>query len=153
MGRLSNEKKKKLLIIERERIILDELLKSGFIIEQDIIDLLREDLSFGLVTPNDRKNSRDQVLKNIFNCPFLLCDQERLSLNMKKLLPSILKCRYDIEHEVLEYLLKIGEISKEEFESELDMLEYCYYKSSFDGKEILKNGHVKDVVDNVIRVR
>ena len=72
---------------------------------------------------------------------------------MKKLLPSILKCRYDIEHEELEYLLKIGEISKEEFESELDMLEYCYYKSSFDCKEILKNGHVKDVVDNVIRVR
>jgi len=153
MGRLSSVKKKKLLIIERERIILGTLFKSGFIIEQDVINLLREDINFGLIIPNDRNNSREQALKNIFNCPFLLCDQSGLSLNMKKLLPSILKCRYDMEQEELEFLFKIGEISKEEYESELDMLEFCYYKSSFDGKEILKNGHVKDVVDNVIRVR
>lgn len=151
MGKLTNQKKLELLKIKKYRKILEMYLKEKIVDESDIIDLLRFNSSY--VFLKDDCNSKRQMLKNIFNCPFLLCDQPSLSLNMKKILPFILKCRYDMEMEEIELQFELGYISKVELDYNVDMLKFCYYESSMDGKSILKEGHAKRVVDNIVRVK
>lgn len=153
MGRLTNEKKSKLLKIETERTILSMHLENNFIEEGDLINLLKVNYDYGFPNLNQKNSYKLKILRNIFNCPFLLCDQKNLSIEMKKVLPIFLGCRYAMEKEELESQYKLGYLNKEELEKELDMLDFCYYKSSFDGKNILKEGHVKDVSGNMLRYR
>ena len=81
----------------------------------------------------------------------MLCDQDILSLSIKKILPIFLDSRYKIEQDELKYQYNEGYITKELYEKELDELKFIFYKSSLDGKNILKTGHVLNVCDNVIR--
>lgn len=145
MANLTKSKKLKLLKIERERLYISNLLENNILTDEDILYLIKKDASYGLV---ETKNKSKLYLKDIFNCPFLLCDQDYLSLNMKKLLPYLLDARYKAEQEELNYQYKEGFLSKEELDKQLDELLFVYYKSSQDGKNILKTGHVVDVVDN-----
>ena len=153
MGRLTNAKKIKLLKIEKARIKLAVELKNGLITEEDIILLARKNNSYVFKDGNKKTSYKKIVLKDIFNCPFLLCDQPYLSINIKKILPYFLDARYKTEQDELKYQFDECYISKEEYEKELDELEFVYYKSSNDGKSILKTGHVIDVKSNIIKTR
>lgn len=151
MGRLTNSKKIKLLRIEKARLQLAIDLRNGLITEEDIIKLGTKDVNYGF--KYGKTNYKLSVLKSIFNCPSILCDQEYLSLSIKKILPLFLDSRYRTEQDELKYQYEEGYISKEEYEKELDELEFVYYKSSLDGKNILKTGHVREVKDNKIKIR
>lgn len=153
MGRLTNSKKIKLFSIEKARIMLSIELKNGLITEGDIIKLGTKNIDYGFKYTNKNHNYKQSVLRNVFNCPFLLCDQDNLSLCIKKILPVFLESRYKTEQDELKYQYEQCYLSKEEYEKELDELEFVYYKSSLDGKNILKTGHVSDVKDNKIKIR
>ena len=150
MGRKVSEKTLMLLKIERARIEVKADLYNGLINEADIYSLFNCGLEFGLSKSTNVKVKR---LKEIFNCPFLLCDQDILSLDMKRLLPMMLKSKYTTEVEELYKLYEEGLISPEELLEKKELIKFVFYKSSKDGKEILKNGHVKQVKDNVLRVK
>ena len=147
---LENEKELKSKI-NQARSVLNIRLQNGFITESDIIHLLYENQNFSLMMA---KNSHKlNTLKEIFNSPFILCDQENLSMNIKKLLPLLLQCRYEMEIKELNNFLESGFISKEEYENQENLLKYCYYESSQDGKNILKTGHAIGVLNNTSKVR
>lgn len=150
MGRKVSEKTLMLLRIERARIELNADLYNGLVTEADIYELFNCGLEFGLSKSNDIKIKR---LKEIFNCPFLLCDQDILSFNMKKLLPMILKSRYTTEVEELYKLYEDGLMSPEELLNRKELIKFAFYNTSKEGKYILKNGHVKQVKDNVLRAK
>lgn len=143
-------KKKVLIRIEQARFILGSEIECGLITTNDIIRLFNKDDHYRLTKVKDYK---DQQLRNIANAPFLLCDQDNLDLNIKKILPNILKVRFDTEVEELYYLYENGELSIDELLEKKEMLNFCYYGSSMDGKNILKNGKVKSVVNNRIRCK
>lgn len=151
MSILTNSKKIKLLRIEKARLELAVSLKNNLITEEDIISLGHKNINYGFKC--EKTNYKQAILRNIFNCPFVLCDQDNLSLCVKKILPIFLDSRYKIEQDELKYQYEEGYISKEEYEKELDELLFVYYKSSNDGKNILKTGHVSEVKDNIIKVR
>ena len=71
---------------------------------------------------------------------------------MKKVLPMFLKARYETEKEMLNFYLKEAYISKEEYEIELDELDFVYYKSSNDGKNIQKTGSAIGVISKVKQI-
>lgn len=141
MGRLTNSKKIKLLRIEKARLELARELKTEFIDESDIMYVLSKDVNFGTV--KKREGFRHKILKDIMNCPFILCDQENLSPNIKVILPSILISRFNIEKNELDYQFENCYITEEEYNNELDELEYFYFKSTEEGKEIFKNIYQK----------
>ena len=141
MGRISNERKIRLLKIEKARIELGRELKTGFINDSDIMYMLSKDVNFG--THKKREFFRHKILKDIMNCPYLLCDQENLSPNIKVILPSILISRFNIEKNELDYQFENCYITEEEYNNELDELEYFYFKSTEEGKEIFKNIYQK----------
>lgn len=150
MGRLTNSKKIKLLRIEKARIFLKQDLENGLITEEDVIGLFNKDVNYG-INKKQIFNKKEKLLKDIFNCPFLLCDQDVLSQDLKKVLPVFLSVRYNIEKEMLDFYYKQGYLNEIEYNKELDELEFCYYKSSKDGKNILKTGCVVGIKNNIIR--
>lgn len=153
MGRLTNSKKIKLLKIEKARAELELEFRRGLITEYDILKLISRNVNYGIRKKDENLSYKNSVLKNIFNCPFLLCDQDFLDINIKKLLPSFLDARYSVEKDMLKYYYDSSFISQEEYNNELEELKFCFYESSKDGKNILKTGHVINVKDNVIRQR
>ena len=150
MKELTKKQELLLLRIEKARIMLSGELERGLISTSDIIKLFSRDDNYRLSSNQDYKVS---VLKNIINSPFLLCDQDCLDIDIKKLLPNILKVRYDSEIEELYNLYDNGDINNDELIEGKKMLKFCYYESSMDGKQIFKNGKVKNVVNNIIRSR
>ena len=140
MKKLTKEQELMLLKIERGRAILACELEKGFIDSGDIARLFRHDISYGFKKARDY---REKVLIHIFNNPYMLCDQDNLDIDIKKLLPQILKTRYDIELEELYALYEQCYISDDELLERKEMLKFCYYESSVDGEEIAKNGKVR----------
>ena len=150
MKELTKEQELLLLRIEKARVILAGDLERGYITTRDIIRCISKDDNYRLSNNHDH---RDNIIKNIINSPFILCDQDNLDIEIKKLLPNILKVRYDSEIEELYALYDNGDISDDELINGKEMLKFCYYESSTDGKQIFKNGKVKSVVNNRIRCR
>lgn len=150
---ITEKKKLKLLQIEQARNKLSIYLENGFITEEDVLSLLSVKINYGLKFKNRQYTYKQSVMKSIFNSPFVLCDQKHLSLNVKQILPIFLNSRYYIELEELDHQKEEGYMSLEEYIEEKKLLEFCYYKSSIEGKEILKNGHVSNVLDSTIKVR
>ena len=140
----------KLLEIEKQRILIGYSLYSNEITDDDIMGLINVDKNYGLSKSNSYK---EKLLKTIYNSPFLLCDQPNLGINAKKILPAFLFIIYNAQIEELKYYYEQGQYSKKEFEEEKDLIEFMYYKSSNDGRQILKTGHVENVIDNVIRCK
>ena len=54
---------------------------------------------------------------------------------------------------MLKFYLKEAYISKEEYDKELDELDFVYYKSSNDGKNIQKNGTAVGVINKVKQIK
>lgn len=150
---LTDKKKINLVRIETARHALNIYLENGFITEEDILHLLKVKSDYGFKYKDKVQTYKKCILRDIFNSPFILCDQDSLSLNVKQLLPIILKSRYDKEIDELKYMLENGFINKEEYIEEEKLMKYNYYGSSKDGKSILKNGHVDNLLDNKIKVR
>ena len=134
MKKINNSKEIKLLRIEKARLELGRELQTEFISDEDIMYMLSKDINFG--THKKREFSRRQVLKDIMNCPFILCDQEYLSSNLKEMLPYILISRFNIEKDELNYQFENFYIDEETYNKELEELEYFYFKSSEEGKKI-----------------
>ena len=141
MGRISNSKKIKILRIEKARLELGRELQTGFINDSDIDYILNKHVNFG--THKKRDNFRHKILRDIMNCPFLLCDQEYLSPKIKFMLPYILISRFNIEKDELDYQFENFYIDEETYNKEIDELEYFYFKSTEEGKEIFKNIYQK----------
>lgn len=148
MPKLTNRKKILLLEIEKQRAFIGYNLSTNEITDNDIMELANVKSGYGLSKSNSYK---ERILKYIYNAPFLLCDQPCLGINVKKILPMFLFVTYQAQIEELKCYYEQGQCSKEEFETEQDLIEFMYYNSSEDGKQIKKTGHVKEVVDNVIR--
>ena len=141
MGRITNTKKIKLLRIEKARFELGRELQTEFINKADIMYILSKDVNYG--THKQQESFRHKILKDIMNCPFLLCDQENLSPEIKKMLPYILTSRFNIEKDELDYQFKNFYIDEETYNEEIAELEYFYFKSTEEGKEIFKNVYQK----------
>ena len=147
MNNLETRKLETLERINKARIKLDQELKCGLITDSDIFSLLKRDKNYSLERV---KNYKDFLLKQIICSPFVLCDQSRLSINLKKILPIMLEIRSKDEIEELEKMQELGFINDEEFKEEKEMIKFTYYLSSEDGREILRTGHVKNVKSNVL---
>ena len=128
--------------INKKRNELELALQTGLILEEDIIDLIKKDTNYGVKVHNISGNPKEAMLKNIFNCPFLLCDQDMLSPEFKKLLPCFLSARYEAEKDILRLYFEQTFLDEDEYKEELENLKFFYYESSNDGKSILETGHV-----------
>jgi len=148
------EKKNELLKqIEEARNLFKIDFNNGVITEEEILGLLKVKGDYGFKYKDRLHSYKSNVLRSIFNSPFVLCDQDDLSFIVKKFLPFFLASRYDMEIEELQKQLKLDYIAKEEYEEKKKLLKFCYYGSSIDGKSILKTGHVNNVLDNRIRTK
>ena len=150
---LTEKKKINLKRIEEARHTLNIYLQNEFITESDILYLLKVKSDYGFKYKDKFHSYKSSVLRSIYNSPFILCDQNYLSLNVKQLLPIILKCRFEMEIQELKYMLENDFIKKEQYIEEEKLIKYNYYGSSKDGKNILKTGHVDNLLDNKIKVR
>lgn len=150
---LTETKRKMLEEIQKARNLLKIDIINGVITEDDIMGLLRVKGNYGFKYKDRIHAYKSSVLRNIFNCPFILCDQEDLSFVIKKTLPFLLNARYEMEIEELNSQLELNYISEDEYIEKKKILKFCYYESSIDGKSVLKTGHVNNVIDNKIRVK
>lgn len=152
-----------MMITEKKKVLLEQIEQArntfksdfinGVITEEDILGLLKVKGDYGFKYRDSFHTYKSNVLRSIFNSPFVLCDQDDLSLLVKKFLPFLLGARYDMEIEELQGQLNLEYISEEEYVEKKKLLKFCYYDSSLDGKSILKTGHVNNVLDNRIRTK
>ena len=122
MKELTRERELLLLRIERARVMLAGELERGFITSKDIINSFSSNDNYRLSNNHEYKIN---VLKNIINSPFILCDQNNLDMDIKKLLPNILKVRYDSEIEELYTLYENGDITDDELLEGKEKLKFC----------------------------
>lgn len=141
-------KEQNLQRIYNARDVINQALISGLITSNDIFKLLGCDKEYILSSP---KSYKELLLKQIAINPFLLCDQDNLDLNVKKIIPVLLTLRSNSEIDELEMMQELDFISEQELKEEIQMVKFNYYLSSEDGRNILKKGHVKNVKDNVLR--
>ena len=132
---LANEKKKALLRIERAKALLNLDLNNGLIKEEDLADLVNYDSDYGTLNNTGTNNYKNMILKQIFNSPFLLYDQN-LSPSAKKVLLTLIKKRYKMELDEIEYLYDSGDLSVDEYLDQKELIKFCYFNSlSKDKKE------------------
>jgi len=148
MEYLTNEKKKNLLKIQHSKSILNNDLENNLISDDEIYNLFNKPSDYGITNDNFDMSYKDKILKLIYNCPFLLCDQECLDEKIKKVLPLFLDFRYNTELMELNKLLELKDISIKEYITSKDILEFCYYKTSEEGKDILKKEKTKCLTKN-----
>ena len=151
-GRLSKEKINKLARIEIARLNIGKYLEDEFITTEDIFSLINVGSNYGVLL-NKRSDCKTTILRHIYNCPFLLCDQDSASIEIKKMLPMFLKSRYKKEVKELDRLYKQGYLNKDDYIKQKAMTNFSYYHSSKEGKEILKYGRIQNITDNVIRYK
>ena len=148
-------------IIEKKKILLERIqearnvfkidFNNGVLVEEDIMKLLQVKGDYGFKYKDRLHAYKSSVLRSIFNSPFILCDQDDLSIMLKKFIPFLINARYDMELEELNKQLDSNYISNDEYIEMKQLLKFCYYESSIDGKSILKTGHVNNVLNNKIR--
>lgn len=141
MKQLTREMQRRLYNIEKVKTELSKYLEASIITEKDIFCLLKKDMNFGVRYLDSSNNPKEKMLKNIFNCPFLLCDQKLISNDIKELLPYFLRARYETEKETLRVYFEQSFIDENEYKEELENLKFFYYESSNDGRCILETGH------------
>lgn len=148
MEYLTNEKRTNLLKIQHSKLVLSNDLGNNLISSDEIYNLFSKTSDYGIINDNFDKSYKDKILKLIYNCPFLLCDQECLDEKIKKVLPIFLDFRYNTELMELNKLLELKDISIKEYITSKDILEFCYYKTSEEGKDILKKEKTKCLTKN-----
>ena len=127
---------------ERYRYIIENLIKKNKLTNEDIIGLLNVDINYGLYFDKNT-SSKDRILKTIYNAPFILCDINLFDKNMKQVIYSLLKYRYEQEINELNYDLEHVYINEDEYNDRLEMINFNYFYSSKEGatffeKEIQK---------------
>ena len=142
MENLTKNRQENLNRLSKVRKQVSDALQSGLLTDADIINIVGKDANYGIRNISAHQNLKGMMLKNIFNCPFLLCDQEYLSAQIKELLPHLLKARYNTEKDTLNCYLEQCFIDESEYKQELEDLEFYFYKSSNDGINIIETGHV-----------
>lgn len=150
--KIQKERRIKLIGIEIDRLNIKKYLEDEYITDEDILALSNIDKNYGVLS-NQKSDCKTTILKHIYNCPFLLCDQEGVSVEIKQILPLFLNYRYSIEIKELDNLYKQGYINQKEYYKQKDLIKFYYYLSSKDGKEILKYGRIQNITDNVIRYK
>ena len=140
------ERKIAALRIDAARLRIGKELEGNLIGTDDLIGLLIQSNDFGLIPVVSIK---EKVLQEIFNAPFLLCDQAVLDVEVKKLLPDILANRYRQEIEELKYYRSLGYMTREEANEQLEFIKFCYYYTSEEGQYILRRGHIKNNIDDM----
>ena len=141
MKNITREMQRRIYNIEKAKIELSRYLEASIITEKDIIDMIKKDINYGVRNLNTAGKHKETMLKNIFNCPFLLCDQELLSIELKQLLPQLLSVRYNTELENLKVYLEQGFIDENEYKETKEELKFFYYEYSQDGRSIFETGH------------
>ena len=141
------------LKIDKQRYYLEELLKSGKIDEKMLVNLMNQDSSFGVPYSGEKLTLEKEALREIYNAPFLLCDQEYLSDNIKKLLPIFLDNFYKRNREGFKKQYDDGDITGNEYARRVKLLKYITYESSGDGKNIKMNGMCLGVNDYVLKLK
>lgn len=139
--------------IQLLRFKLNKEIENGLISEDDIISVIKGNINYIFCKDKKVQSYKQKVLKDIYNCPFLLCDQNNVSLKIKKLLPLFLNMRYLKEIEEIEYLLKSSYINNKEYEELIKITKFTYFESSIDGKNILENGQVDNVISNEFKFK
>lgn len=139
--------------IQLLRFKLNKEIENGLISEDDIISVIKGNINYIFCKDKKVQSYKQKVLKDIYNCPFLLCDQNNVSLKIKKLLPLFLNMRYLKEIEEIEYLLKSSYINNKEYEELIKVTKFTYFESSIDGKNILENGQVDNVISNEFKFK
>ena len=139
--------------IQLLRFKLNKEIENGLISEDDIISVIKGNINYIFCKDKKVQSYKQKVLKDIYNCPFLLCDQNNVSLKIKKLLPLFLNMRYLKEIEEIEYLLKSSYINNKEYEELISITKFTYFESSIDGKNILENGQVDNVISNEFKFK
>ena len=139
--------------IQLLRFKLNKEIENGLISEDDIISVIKGNINYIFCKDKKVQSYKQKVLKDIYNCPFLLCDQNNVSLKIKKLLPLFLNMRYLKEIEEIEYLLKSSYINNKEYEELISITKFTYFESSIDGKNILENGQVDNVIGNEFKFK
>lgn len=147
MANLNKEKHMTLLKIERAKAMLDCDIKNNLINEEEIYELFKNDSNFVLSNPKAKDNKLTSLIQ-IYNCPFLLFDQN-LSLELKKELIIFAKKRYEMELNELDRLFSLDYISQEEYIYDKEMIKFCYYKSSKEGKSILNKSQCKKLIKQI----
>ena len=141
MKKFTREMQKKVYNTEKTKIQLSRYIAASIITEEDIVELLNKDVNYGVRDLHLTNDPKEIMLKNIFNCPFILCDQKILSRNVKELLPYMLSARYNVELDNLKVYLEQGFIDEIEYSDLKDELMFFYYEYSRDGRSILETGH------------
>ena len=141
------------LKIDKERYYLEELLKSGKIDEKKLINLMNQEAWFGIPYSGEELTLEKEALREIYNAPFILCDQEFLPDNIKKLLPVFLEDFYKRKRDGFRKQYEDGDITGNEYANRVKILKYMTYESSEDGKNIKKNGMCVGVKDYVLKAR
>ncbi len=139
MEDLQLRKENELQRIIKARKIMTQALECGLITTQDIYNLLKKDKNYAF---SKAKNYKELLLKQIIISPFVLCDQELLDVELKKILPMMLQARYQDEIEELEMMQELEYIDKKELNVEKEMTKFVYYLSSCEGRQILTNGYI-----------
>ena len=139
--------------IQLLRFKLNKEIENGLISEDDIISVIKGNINYIFCKDKKVQSYKQKVLKDIYNCPFLLCDQNNVSLKIKKLLSLFLNMRYLKEIEEIEYLLKSSYINNKEYEELISITKFTYFESSIDGKNILENGQADNVISNEFKFK
>lgn len=127
-----------------ERYRFEKLWEKGLITERDIIMLMNQDDNYGITFYDREYSDKEKYLKMLFRKPYVLCDQE-LTDNLKMLLPMFLERLYNLEMSEYKTRLDVGEYTKAEYKSLVQILTYKMYKSSKDGISIQKSGKIASV--------
>jgi len=142
MDNIFEQKRLLSLKIKIARLKIGKKLLLGEITLDDLVGLYQNKNNYGLEQVTTKK---EKQLQEIFNCPFLLCDQDCLDWSFKKELPKILSIRYGAELGELRYCYTAGYITKEEYKEQRDLIKYSYYYTSEEGQYILRSGHMKNI--------
>ena len=137
--------------IDRDRYKLEQILQKNIITDDDIFSLLRKNALYGFIKPKN-KDIKDYWLKQIFNAPYLLCDQN-VSDNVKKILPLLLEKIFIYNKEDLDNKYKNKYITKQEYLNSIEFLNQVFYNSSEDGKSIINTGFALGISDNVLKLK
>lgn len=137
------------LKIQAARLRIRVELSNGTFSNEDLMSLLQQHVNFGV---DKNLTYEEKLLQEIYNCPFLLCDQPSLDESIREVLPTLLQNRYNIEVQELKNQRSLGYLTKEQLQEEREMLKYCYFYTSQEGEQILRRGYVKQKKDSENKV-
>lgn len=124
--------------LKSERAFISGMLENNELPKIQLLMLFNFPSEYGLKGFENKASLRSKVYKQIYNSPFLLCDQEHLNPSVKGPFEKFLNNRYVQELEEAYAMFNSGELSIDEYLDACNDLEFCYYKTSEEGEKILE---------------